>query len=466
MELKMEERRENGIMEYDLIVIGAGPGGYEAAFEAADLGMKTALVEKEEPGGTCLNHGCIPTKAMLHAAGLYRGLKDAEALGIRAENIAYNPRKMQEWKRDAILRLRKGIGDTAKRKKVDLIRGHGLVCGAGRVQVRSGAEERILTAGRILIATGSRPVKPPIPGIDLPGVETSDELLENEEILGSLVIIGGGVIGVEFAVLYEALGTKVTVIEAMPQLLPNLDRELAQSLKMGMKKRGITVCTEARVEAIRQREDGGLICEYTAGKPETAEADRMLVSVGRRPCTDGLFAEGIRPVMERGCISVNERYETSLPGVYAIGDVIGGMMLAHKAAAEGRNAVRIMAGQPVAADMRWIPSCIYTEPEIACVGMTVEEAKADGILADSRKVSMGANGRTVISGGERGYIRVVFEKETEKLLGAQMMCERATDIISEFTQALSAGETLRSLERVIRPHPTFSEAITDAVRTM
>ena len=451
-------------MDYDLIVIGAGPGGYEAAFEAADLGMKTALVEKEEPGGTCLNHGCIPTKALLHSAELYRSLKEAETAGVTAKEILYDMRRMQERKREVVLQLRKGIGDTAKRKKVDMIRGFATVCGEGRVLVREGETERNLTAEKILLATGSRPAKPPIGGIGLPGVVTSDELLENEEPVGSLVIIGGGVIGVEFAALYEALGTKVTVIEAMPQLLPNLDRELAQSLKMLMKKRGITVCTGARVESIRQREQGGLACEYTAERPETAEADLVLVCVGRRPYTEGLFAEGIFPETERGRVLVNGRYETSLPGVYAIGDVTGGVMLAHAASAEGRNAVRLMAGKPAAEDTRWIPSCIYTNPEIACVGMTADEAKAAGIDADSRKVPMGANGRTVIAGGERGYIRVVYEKETGKLLGAQLMCERATDIISGFVQALCAGLTMGDLARVIRPHPTFSEAVSDAVR--
>ncbi len=452
-------------MEYDLIVIGAGPGGYEAAFEAADLGMKTALVEKEEPGGTCLNHGCIPTKSLLHAAELYRSIKEAETLGIRAKEILYDPEKMQERKQDVVIRLRKGIEDTARRKKVELIRGTGTICGTGRVRVRSEAVEEELKAGRILIATGSRPVKPPITGIDLPGVITSDELLENREPIGSLVIIGGGVIGVEFAALYEALGTKVTVIEAMPQLLPNLDRELAQSLKMLMKKRGMAVYTGAKVEVIRQCDGGRLACDYIAEKPGTAEADTILVCVGRRPYTAGLFAEGSRPDIERGRIQVNERYETSLPGIYAVGDVIGGVMLAHAAAAEGRNAVRIMAGMPDRGeDMRWIPACIYTEPEIAGVGMTAEEAKAAGIEADSRKELMGANGKTVITGGERGYIRVVFEKGTGRLLGAQMMCERATDMISEFTQALSAGLTVRELALVVRPHPTFSEAISNAVR--
>lgn len=451
-------------MKYDLIVIGAGPGGYEAAFEAADLGMKTVLIEKEELGGTCLNHGCIPTKSLLHAAELYYHMKESEIFGISAKEILYDLKKMQQRKQEVVFHLRKGIEEKAKEKKVELIHGTATICGKDQVFVRTKETERNLTSKRILIATGSRPVIPFIEGIDLPGVMTSDDLLENEEPLSNLVIIGGGVIGVEFATLYNALGTKITVIEAMPQLLPNMDREISQSLKMLMKKRGVDVFTCARVEAIRKGRNSKIICDYMMDKPGMVEADAVLVCVGRHPCTDSLFAESVKPVMERGRILVNEQYETSLPGVYAIGDVTGGIMLAHTAASEGRNAVRIMAGSMEAADMHWIPSCVYTDPEIACVGMTVEEAKRIGINADSQKVVMGGNGKTVIMRGERGYIRVVFEKDTGKLLGAQMMCERATDIISEFTQAMSLGLTVYDLARVIRPHPTFSEAITDVVR--
>ena len=450
--------------EYDLIVIGAGPGGYEAAFEAAGLGMKTALVEKEELGGTCLNHGCIPTKSLLHAAELYRSMREASVFGVTAESVGYDPVRMQERKRDVVSRLRSGIEAVAKKKKVDVIRGIGTLRGNGLVTVRTGEGEEPLHAGKILLATGSSPSVPPIPGVDLPGVVTSDGLLESEQKIGKLVVIGGGVIGVEFASLYQSLGTEVTVIEAMPQLLPNLDREIAQSLKMVLAKRGVKICTGARVEAVRPREGGGLICEYTAGGAQTAEADTVLVCVGRKPCTDGLFAEGVQPAVERGRVLVNERYETSLPGVYAVGDVTGGIMLAHAATAAGRNAVRLMAGQPEAADPRWIPSCVYTEPEIACVGMTLSAAKEAGFDADSRKAVMSANGKTVLTGAERGFIRVVFEKGSGKLLGAQMMCERATDMISGFTQALSAGLTVGDLARVVRPHPTFSEAVTDAVR--
>ena len=450
--------------EYDLIVIGAGPGGYEAAFEAADLGMKTALVEKENLGGTCLNHGCIPTKSLLHAAELYRQTREAALFGLTVENPGYDPVKMQERKCQVVSSLRQGIEATAKKKKVDVFRGTGTLSGEGRVIVRAGGDEEMLQAGNVLLAAGSRPAVPPIPGVDFPCVLTSDELLEWDRKIDRLVIIGGGVIGVEFASLYASLGTAVTVIEAMPQLLPNLDREIAQSLKMLLKKRGVTVCTGAKVAAIRQRENGGLLCEYDAGKAETAEADVVLVCVGRRPFTEGLFAEGAAPAMERGRILVNAHWETSLPHVYAVGDVTGGFMLAHAAAAAGRSAVRHMAGLAPCADMRYIPSCVYTEPEIACVGYTADEAKAAGIDADSRKAVMSANGKTVLTGAERGYIRVVFEKQSGRLLGAQMMCERATDMISGFTQALCSGLTVGDLSRVIRPHPTFSEAVSDALR--
>ncbi len=450
--------------QYDLIVIGAGPGGYEAAFEAADLGMKTALVERADLGGTCLNRGCIPTKALLHAAERYREIREAALFGVTAENAAFDPALMQARKREVVSRLRQGIEDTAKRKKVDVIRGEGVVTGAGQVSVRGTDGEESLHAENILIASGSRPAVPPIPGIDLEGVVTSDEMLEWDRPVGRLVIIGGGVIGVEFATIYNALGSEVTVIEALPQLLPNMDRELGQSLKMLFKKRGIAVCTGARVEAIRRDADGALWCDYDAGKKESVPADVILVCVGRRPCAEGLFAENAVPETDRGRIVTDAHGQTGLPHVYAVGDVTGDVMLAHAASAAGRNAVRHMAGLAPREDTRFIPSCVYTSPEIACVGMTQDRAKAAGIDADSRKALMTANGKTVLTAAERGYIRVVFEKQSGKLLGAQMMCERATDMIAVFTQALANGLTVEDMAKAVFPHPTFSEAIGEALR--
>ena len=413
---------------YDLIVIGAGPGGYEAAFEAADLGMKTALVEKEALGGTCLNHGCIPTKSLLHAAGLYRSIREADLFGISAEHVALDFARMQARKNEVVLQLRKGIEMTAGKKKIDLFRGKGTLQGGRCVLVKSEDGEEMLEAQHILLAPGSRPALPPIPGIDLEGVVTSDELLEAEKLPQRLVIIGGGVIGVEFASVFAALGTSVTVIEAMGQLLPSLDREIAQSLKMLMKKRGVKVLTDTRVQEIRKQEDGSLSVDFGSAQ-ETA--DLVLVSVGRRPYTEGLFAPGAEPEMDRG-VSYGATYVTDSPcriATVSIGYADG-----------------------------------YYHAWTSCVGMTLDEAKAAGLEADSRKVLMSANGKTVLSGAERGYIRVVFEKESGKLLGAQMMCERASDIISEFTQALSAGMTAKDMARAVRPHPTFSEAVTEALR--
>ncbi len=447
---------------YDLIVVGAGPGGYEAAFEAADLGMKTALAEKEAPGGTCLNHGCIPTKSLLHAAGLYRAVTEAASFGIAAGDVTFDVKRMQEKKNEAVLTLRRGIEGTAARKRIDLFRGTGALTGGGRVTVsgESGTEE--LYAKHILIASGSRPFVPPIPGITLPGVVTSDEMLETERIPKRLVIIGGGVIGTEFAFLFSSLGSQVTVIEAMPQMLPGLDREIGQSVKMLLKKRGAEILTDARVREIREDGEGGLLC--ITEDDRSFPADTVTVCIGRRPCTEGLFGEGIGIETDRGRIVVDACGRTSLSGVYAAGDVTGGVMLAHAASAAGRNAVRHMAGLPPCADVRFIPSCIYTDPEIACVGLSAEEAKAKGIDADSRKVPMTANGRTVLTGAERGYMRAVYEKGTGRLLGAQLMCERASDIIGMFSQALSAGLTVGEAARAVLPHPTFCEAASELLR--
>ena len=459
--------------EYDLIVIGAGPGGYEAAFEASGLGMKTALVEKDAVGGTCLNRGCIPTKALLHSAELYKSAADAGKFGVSFGEVSYDPVRIRERKEEVVLKLRQGIEGTAKRKKTEIIYGKAVIEAADTVRVISEEDEELLRAKHILIATGSVPVLPPIPGSTLPGVVTSDGLLNETEKIGRLVIIGGGVIGMEFAAAYAMLGTQVTVIEAMPQILPNLDKEIARSLKMQRTKDGVQIRTNARVKEIRQEADGSLVCDYTeeaaakdadAGELLHAEADRVLIAVGRRAYTEGLFKEGAAPETDRGRIVVNENFETSVPGIYAIGDVTGGVMLAHYAAAAGKNAVRRMLGLPDAADLKFVPSCIYTKPEIACVGMTEDEAKTAGIPYSSRKVLMGANGKTVVTDRERGYIRVVFEKESGKILGAQMMCERATDMISEFTEALTLGLTTEDLARAIRPHPTYSEAITEALR--
>ncbi len=469
------EDQEKTQVQYDLVVIGGGPGGYEAALEAAGVyGMKTALVEKENLGGTCLNHGCIPTKSLLHSADLYRQIQDCGRFGLAAEKVSYDWNAIQDRKDAVTDQLRSGIAAQMKQKKIDVLYGNGKILDPHTVEVSLPEDEKkVLDTRFIMIATGSKAALPPIKGADLENVMTSDELLEKRDgLFGRLLIIGGGVIGVEFASVFSAFGTRVTILEALPRIIANMDKELSQSLKMLLKKRNVDIHTGALVQEIRKKADGSgvLECVYSEKEKECVEeADGILICTGRKPYTEGLFADGAgTPDMERGRILKDEFGQTSIPGIYAIGDATGGIMLAHAATAMGRNAVAHMhallsGGEYKEASMlSAIPACIYTDPEIACVGMTQDQAKEAGIDADSHKAVTGANGKSVISGQERGFVRVVYEKGTGRILGAQMMCARASDMISEFTQAIAGGMTTADLHHIIRPHPTFEEIVTEA----
>ncbi len=449
------------MQEFDLAVIGAGPGGYETALAAAGS-MRVALVEKDALGGTCLNRGCIPTKSLLHAAELLQAIRQSSLFGIEAGAPSYDFSALFARKEQVIRQLRDGIALRMKQRKVTLLQGTGTIADVHTVRVRGG-EDTVIRAERILIATGSRPVLPPIPGIACPHVETSDTLLEKSDgIYPRLLIIGGGVIGVEFASVFSALGSEVTIVEALPRLLGSMDREISQSVKMLFRKRGIQALCGTRVQEIR--EDGaGLRCVCVQGEnPLELAADGILVCVGRRPCTEGLFEEGFSLAQEKGRILTDAHFGTSCPGIYAIGDVTGGMMLAHAASAQGRCALAHMLGKTPPASLV-IPACVYTDPEIAAVGLTQEEAAEKGLQADSRKYPMSANGKSLLSGQERGFIKVVYEKDSHRLLGAHLMCARASDLISEMTQALVRGSTLEEMAAVVRPHPTFSEGISEAV---
>lgn len=486
---------EKEYAQYDLVVIGGGPGGYEAALEAAGVyGLKTALVEKEKLGGTCLNHGCIPTKSLLHSADLYRQMLDCERFGVGAQNVSFDWTEIQNRKDSVVDQLRSGIAAQMKQKKIDVVYGIGRILDPHSVEIIFPAEEsqagipatiaaasespskqekQVLHTRFILIATGSKAAMPPIKGADLENVMTSDELLEKKDgLFDRLLIIGGGVIGVEFASVFSVFGTQVTILEALPRVIANMDKELSQSLKMLLKKRGVDIHTGALVQEIRRKDggNGALECVYLEKEKEClAETDGILICTGRRPYTEGLFAEECQmPEMERGRILTDEYQQTSIPVVYAIGDTTGGFMLAHAATAMGRNAVAHMQAQLSGEEYKErvllsaIPACIYTDPEIACVGMTQDQAKEAGIEAESRKAVTGANGKSVISGQERGFVKVVYEKETGKILGAQMMCARASDMISEFTQAITEGLTMEDMHHIVRPHPTFEEIVTEA----
>lgn len=443
--------------KYDLIVLGAGPGGYVAAIRAAQLGLRTAVVENRQVGGTCLNRGCIPTKTLMHTAHLLHELKSCEKIGLRVENVTYDYAAMHARKDEVISQLRGGIEGLLKANRIDLLSGTGTIAAPGTVLV-DGAP---YGTGKILIATGSAPARPPIPGLDLPGVVTSDELLTENKLYQRLAIIGGGVIGMEFATIYNALGCEVTVIEAMPRILPTMDKEISQNLSMILKKRGVRIFTGAMVEKV-EGVDGLTVHFKAKEKAESVQADGVLVSIGRRANT--ACAGDVELGIERGMVPVNGSFETRVPGIYAIGDVVkGGIQLAHAASAQGINAVCAMCGREPETDLSVVPACIYTDPEIASAGMTADEAAAAGIPVKTGKALMTANGKTMITMGERGFIKLVFHAETEKLLGAQMMCERATDMIGELATAIGSGLTMKRLGAVIRPHPTFNEAVTEAV---
>lgn len=453
--------------QYDLVIIGAGPGGYEAAYEAADFGMKVALVEKDLVGGTCLNRGCVPTKTMMHSSDAYRIATQSANIGVSAKGVKADLNRIIDRKCEVSETLRDGIMFLLKKKKVDFVAGTAKVTDGHTVEISGNDEVSELTAANIMIATGSEPATPPIPGADLPGVLDSTGLLElRGEIMKDFVIIGGGVIGIEFATIYSDLGTNVTVVEAMDRLLPNMDKELGRSLKMNFKNRGIDTHTNAMVEKIEER-NGRLVCFYKEkDKVQEVEADHILVCTGRRPVTKGVFSEELEEKLlgARGFLQVDDCYRTEIPSIYGIGDAIGGTMLAHTATAEGRNAVAIMNGKEPEINMNVVAGCIYTSPEIASVGLTQDEAKEAGIDVITKKFPTSANGKTIIEELDRGFIKLVASKEDHTLLGAQLMCGRATDIVGELAVAIANGLTVEEVANTIHPHPTFVEAVCEAAR--
>ena len=452
-------------MDYQLIVIGAGPGGYTAALRAAALGLHTAVVECREVGGTCLNRGCIPTKTLLHASQVYRDAVDGAGMGVHAAGATFNMEEIFAFKRSVSEKLRGGIHSLLKSAKVDLIEGVGRIAAPGEVDVTAadGGVTRY-TAERILIATGSVNVRPPIPGLELPGVMTSDELLEgSDRLYDSLVIIGGGVIGVEFATFYRNLGCAVTLVEGMDRLLPNMDRELGQNLQQILKKQGVEVLTNAMVQSLEQTGDGLSVHLLQKGAEKTVTGEKVLCAIGRRAYWDGVFAEGMIPACRGKSLLVDENYRTSIPGVYAIGDASSVVQLAHVAAAQGTACVERMCGVADHVDLNVIPSCIYSTPEIAVVGVTEAEAKEQGIPAVVGKCTMFGNARTVIEDPGRCFMKLVAHAETHEILGAALMCQHASDMISQISAAMVSHQTVEDLRRVMRPHPSFEEAMTEAL---
>ena len=454
--------------DYQLIVIGAGPGGYTAALRAAQLGLHTAIVERREVGGTCLNRGCIPTKTLLHASQVYSDAAEGARMGVHAGNISYDMGEIFAYKRSVSDKLRQGIHALLKGAKVDVVEGTAQITAPGEVTVTApdGAAVQY-TAERILAATGSVNVRPPIPGLELPGVMTSDELLEGtDKPYESLVIIGGGVIGVEFATFYSNLGCRVTLVEGMANLRPMMDRELGQNLAQILKKKGVEVLTSAMVQSLEPAEGGLCVHLRQKDKDVAVTGEKVLCAIGRRAYFDGLFAPEMMPALNGNRLLVDENYQTSIPGVYAIGDASSAVQLAHVAAAQGTDCVERMCGSKGTTDLRVIPSCIYSAPEIAVVGLTEAEAKEQGIPAVSGKCTLFSNARTIIEDPGRCFMKLVGRTDTREVIGAQLMCQHASDMISQISTAMVNHLTAEQLLSVMRPHPSFEEAMAEAVENL
>lgn len=445
---------------FDLFIIGAGPGGYVAAIKAAQLGMKVALAEKDAIGGTCLNRGCIPTKTLLHAAETMTEIHQAATSGITVDNVSADMTKLYAHKNEVVEKLVSGVEGLVKANKITLIHGEAQICGEHEVTVK----DEKFTTENILIATGSVPAIPPIKGSDLPNVITSDELLAEVPDFKRLAIIGGGVIGVEFASVFAAFGCEVTIIEACDTLLPNFDKEISKKLALLLKKKGITVNTKASVSEIQQR-DGALACLFTSkDKPMALECDKILIATGRKANLQGVFAEGMSCETERGAVKVNQNLQTSNPSIYAIGDVVSGtIQLAHVASAQGVNAVLHMQGKRPEYDLQLVPSCVYTSPEIASVGLDEAAAKVQHIPIKIGKYNMAGNGKSMIVGSGMGFVKIISHETTGEILGAQLMCERATDMIVQFSHFIHQMTTIEEALEVMYPHPTFCEGIAEAL---
>lgn len=464
--------------QFDLIVIGAGPGGYTAAMKAAELGMKTAVVEAKKLGGTCVNRGCIPTKALLHASEMFHMMQSCDEFGVSTDFISFDFGKMQRYKKSAVAKYRESIEAAFERLQIEVICGTATLRRGRTVEVElaEGGKE-FLEGTSIIIATGAKPMVSPIPGAELPGVWNSDRLLAADNwSFDCLTIMGGGVIAVEFATLFNNLCSRVTIVEKKKHLMAPMDDVMSEELKKVLESKGIKVYCDATVTELLE-EEGGLSAVITpneGGEPVKIKAGQVLMAIGRQANTDHLFGNDVSLEMKDGRIAVNADFETSEPGVYAIGDVCARIQLAHVAAAQGTYVVEKLAGKPHSVKLHAVPAgmfislpivpnCIYTNPEIATVGITEEMAKEKGLKVRCGHFSMRENGRSIITGEEHGFIRLVFEAYTNTIVGAQMMCPRATDMIGEIATAIANGLTAEQMSFAMRAQPTYNEGIGAAI---
>lgn len=459
--------------EYDLVVLGGGTGGYVAAIRASQLGMKVAIVEKEKLGGTCLHHGCIPSKTLLRSAEVFRQTKKANDFGVEVENITLNYSKVQERKNQIIDSLHKGVQGLMKKGEIDIYNGYGRILGpsifspmAGTISIEytNGEENTMIVPKNILIATGSKPKT--LTGIEIDGdhILSSDEALEMKQLPKSIIIVGGGVIGVEWASMLADFGVDVTIIEHLPQILPTEDQTIAKELGRLLKKKGISIITHAKIMPETLSINKGVTLEVEVnGDSQTFTAEKMLISVGREANIKDIGIENTSIVIENESIQVNEFYQTKESHIYAVGDIVGGKQLAHVASREGIIAVEHMAEEdPVPINDDQIPTCIYSNPEVASIGLTEEKAIKSGYHIKIGKFPFQAIGKALVYGETDGFVKIIADSKTNDILGVHMIGPHVTDMISEAGLAKVLDATPWEVSLNIYPHPSLSEIIGEA----
>lgn len=465
---------------YDVLIIGGGPGGYVAAIRASQLGLKTAVVEREHLGGICLNWGCIPTKALLRSAEIYGHMEHADSFGLSADKIGFDVEKIVKRSRGVSGQLNGGVEFLLKKNKVDVIWGEASITKPGEVKVGKSSKpvvepqhptpkkalgEGIYQAKHIIIATGARPRA--LPGIEPDGklIWSYFEAMVPKSMPKSLIVMGSGAIGIEFASFYRSMGAEVTVVELMPQVMPVEDHEIAKHAQKRFEKQGMKIILEAKVSKVEKSKDSVTAhVETKDGKTEALTADRLISAVGVVGNTENLGLESAGVAIDRGIITIDEYGKTNIPGIYAIGDVAGAPMLAHKAEHEGVICVEAIAGKhPHVMDKAKIPGCTYCNPQVASVGMTEKAAKEAGVEVKIGRFNFAGNGKAIALGEPEGMVKTIFDKKTGQLLGAHMVGAEVTELIQGFVVAMNLETTEQDLIDAVFPHPTLSEMMHESV---
>ena len=452
-------------MAQKVVVIGAGPGGYVAAIRLAQLGAEVILIEKDKLGGTCLNVGCIPTKVLLHCAEVVTNLGEAQELGVKVDSSSINWDKVQEKRKKISSQLVMGVGSLVKANKIKLIEGSASFVDKHTLNiVKKDKTEEKLTFDKLIIASGSVPAIPPIPGVkECPACIDSTAALELDKVPKSMLVIGGGVIGIEMATAYSAFGTKVTIVEALSKILPLMDAELSKMLKKSMQEKNIEILTGTKVLSVENTELGAKVNVETEQGNKSFEAEKVLVAVGRRTYTESLNLAAAGIANDRGRITVNDKMQTNVEGIYAIGDCLGKVMLAHVASAQGEVAAENIMGANKQFNGATSPSCVYTDPEFAGVGLTEEQAKEQNKDYEVGRFPLAANGKALIANGGQGVVKVIKGKEYNEILGVHILGPRATDLIAEAALMIGMEATAEDVIETIHAHPTLTEAVREAV---